>query len=114
MRIFKRLKQTRIRKRFHNNNHLIIENIKQYVFTQIFTDYTEQGWEVFDAVFLENDNKNIRSCKLRKGNSTLIFEWAVENTLLGSISGPNRIINGLAQHYNLTVLDYPSWCDSQN
>lgn len=105
MSLFKRWRQARTRARYQRLDLRIIEGIPTAMFSQILDDYTAQGWEVSEARGEFAPHGKFWQGKIRKGYSTLECEWHALG--LGRITGPARIIQGLAVQRQMTAARYP-------
>ncbi|WP_102795089.1 hypothetical protein [Bowmanella denitrificans] len=85
----------------------IVEAIGAQQFEHIIQVYRNSGWEITDAYQAFSPDAERWHCKLRKGTSVLECEW--QHQRFGSISGAARIINALANEFELVVLEYPTW-----
>jgi hypothetical protein len=107
MNLFTKMKRKRIEKRFLRKDLSIIQSVPKTLFHEIITQLSSRGWEVTCDYQGEEGWTEKGKCKVRKGVSTLDFEWNKKS--LGSITGLDRIISDIANEFSLTKRRSPKW-----
>ncbi|MCW8092732.1 hypothetical protein [Alteromonas sp. ASW11-130] len=103
--MFRILKHKLVASKFKRHGLGIIEDIAAENFTRIVEYHKSRGWEFCGSPNQFNWSKTW-TVKLRKGTSELKLTWQPQ--FQGNIIGIKRILNGVASHFGLHVLDCPT------
>lgn len=88
-------------RRLRKRDYLVINEQPTSQILEVAKQLQEQGWELsreYDAV---EQWPSVGSSTMRKGQSTLTFEW---NEQSARVYGPNRIIKGIATERGISCV----------
>lgn len=91
--------------KFKRNDLRIIQQIPAQSFASFLDEHRQKGWEMTDSYQAFNQEADNWHCKLRKGTSVLECHWRQSQN--GSVTGPARIINGLAKGLDMPAYTSP-------
>lgn len=110
MSFFTKLNKKLVENRFKRKGLNIIQGIPTNDIKEIISLYVSEGWEIGSQYSSKDALINSGECAIRRGQSTLLFEWSEASK--GSITGPERIVFGLANQFKLTALAFPNSQDN--
>jgi hypothetical protein len=105
MSLFSKIRQGLVKSRFKRKGLHIIQDIPTAQIKELLAHYVEEGWELGSEYYNEESLMEGGKCTIRRGQSTLLFEW--NETIEGAISGPERIVCGIASKHKLTARAFP-------
>jgi len=105
MSFFTKLNHKLVESRFKRKGLNIIQEIPKQQINEILATYVAEGWEIGSQYFSQESLLKSGECAIRRGQSTLLFEWA--EVCKGAITGPERIIVSIANKYQLIALKSP-------
>lgn len=108
MSLFSNIRQSLIKGRFKRKGLNIIQDIPAVQIKELLALYVNDGWEIGPEFYSQESLFEGGKCTIRRGQSTLLFEWNEKSE--GSITGPERIVFGIASEHKLTALTFPKAC----